>query len=82
MAKKHRKSGTKMSDKPLSWPYIAKDARDRAAEASVAGIHYLEPLLGELPLTDVERMRRVALALSKFQEVARLLESCGAQTRP
>lgn len=68
--------------KPLRWPNDCSSARDRASEAAIAGIHILDPILGDLPLTEKEQTRRVALALAKFHEIARLLESVGAQTRP
>jgi hypothetical protein len=68
--------------KPLRWPNDCMDARDRAAEAAISGIRILEPVLGDLPLSDVEQTRRAALALAKFHEIARLLESVGAPTRP
>lgn len=72
-----------MSDKPRPWPNTAKEARDRAAEAAVAGIRALEPVVeGERSYTETERLRREALALNSLQTIARLLESVGACTRP
>lgn len=63
---------------PLPWPYQSKEQRDRAAEAAVAGIRALQPVLGDLPLTSEERLRRVAVALTKLHEVAFLLKDAGA----
>lgn len=72
-----------MSDKPRLWPNVARDARDRAAEAAVGGIRALEPLVvGERAFTESERIRREAAALNALQVIARLLESVGACTRP
>lgn len=70
-----------MSDKPRPWPNNAKEARDQAAEAAIAGIKALEPVLtGAAPLNETERIRREAIALNALQKIARLLESAGAQT--
>ena len=72
-----------MSDRPRPWPNNAREARDRAAEAAVAGIRALEPVVeGERSYTETERLRREALALNSLQTIARLLESVGACTRP
>lgn len=71
-----------MSDKPREWPNVAKAARDMAAEAAVAGIVALEPLvLDERGITESERVRRMARALNCLQRIARVLESVGAPTR-
>lgn len=72
-----------MPDKPRPWPNIAKWQRDCAAEAAVEGIRMLEPVVsGERGFTELERLRREARALNCLQKIARLLESCGACTRP
>ncbi len=64
-----------MSDKPREWPNLAKAARDDAAEAAVAGIHALEPILwNERPMTEQERIQREARALNALQKIVRLLE--------
>lgn len=71
-----------MSNPPREWPNVAKETRDRAAEAAVAGIRTLEPVLDQDGMNETERMRRIGKALNLFQRIARLLESVGAQTRP
>ena len=72
-----------MSDKPRPWPNLARDARDRAAEAAQEAINALTPLITEdRTFTETERFRREARALAKLQHIARLLESVGASTRP
>jgi len=69
-----------MSSKPKDWPYIAADARDRAAETALEGYKTLEPLL-ETEM-DTEKMRRIARTLLSLELIARLMESVGANTRP
>lgn len=72
-----------MSDRPREWPNVARDARDRAAEAAVMAIRALEPVVcGDRPMTETERLHRTAVALNALQTIARLLESVGACTRP
>lgn len=72
-----------MSDKPRPWPNVAKECRDRAAEAASEIIRAMEPLvMSERIFTETERLRRESIALNAAQRIARLLESVGAQTRP
>jgi hypothetical protein len=72
-----------MTNKPRDWPNIAREQRDRAAEAAAMGIQELEPIvMGKREMTETEQLRRVAKGLNLFQRIARLLESVGAQTRP
>ncbi len=72
-----------MTDRPRPWPNVAKEARDRAAEYACSGIRALEPVVaGERDLTETERLRREAQALSCLHTIARLLELVGATTRP
>ncbi len=72
-----------MSQKPREWPNVAKDARDRSAEAAVEGIRLLEPFrISNRLMTEAERNRRELVALHCFERIARLLESVGACTRP
>ena len=74
-----------VSDAPRPWPNNAANIRDRAAEEAVHGIRALLPIFDEdwCPrMSDVERLRREAVALNCLQTIARLLESVGAQTRP
>jgi len=71
-----------MSDKPRTWPNVAKEARDQSAEAAVKGIHALTPLVeGERIFTETERLRRESIALNALQTICRLLEMVGAPTR-
>lgn len=70
-----------MSDKPREWPNVARENRDRAAEAAVVIIRSLEPLVTGGNFTETERLRREATALNSAQTIARLLEAVGAQTR-
>lgn len=70
-----------MSDKPREWPNVAKEARDRAAEAAMEIIRSLGPLMEEKVFTESERIRRESRALNKAQEICRLLEGVGAPTR-
>lgn len=71
-----------MTTKPREWPNAAKEARDRAAEAAVRGLRALQPLLDGKEVVEIERIRRIAVAMDSFQSILRLLESQGAQTRP
>lgn len=70
-----------MSDHPRPWPNNAKEARDRSAEEACRGLRVLLPLL-EGNTTREDEIRRIAIAISSLQTIARLLESVGAQTRP
>lgn len=69
-----------MTAKPREWPYLAADARDRAAEEAAGAIKTLEPL--SETETDAETLRRITRALLSLYRIARLLESVGASTRP
>jgi hypothetical protein len=71
-----------MTSAPREWPNVAKEARDRSAEAAVMGIRALEPLIEGPKMNEVEVIRRIALALNHYQQIARLLENVGACTRP
>lgn len=61
---------------------MAKDCRDRAAEAAVEGIRALEVFCTDRQMTENERTRRIFIGLNALQRIARLLESVGAPTRP
>lgn len=69
-----------MTDKPKGWPYLAANARDRAAEEAAGAIRVLEPL--SETETDAEKLRRITRTLMSLYRIARLLESVGASTRP
>lgn len=70
-----------MSSKPREWPNMASYARDRAAEEAVKGLNAIWPLI-ERDVTEMDRLRRLTIAINAFQQIARHLESVGAQTRP
>jgi hypothetical protein len=61
---------------------MARDARDRAAEAVNAAIVSLGPLVFGDQVTPAESVRRMATALHSLHMIARLMESVGAPTRP
>jgi len=67
--------------RPREWPNAAKEARDRAAEEAARGLFALRPML-ECDMPDAERFRRLAIAIDALQNILRLLEREGAQTRP
>ena len=67
---------------PQRWPYVAKDARDRAAEYLNVALHHLEPMVTDEAMSETERVRRLSVAVVMVQKSIRLLESVGAQTRP
>lgn len=66
---------------PRPWPNDCKEARDRAAEKAVEIVKLLDPITGEIPVAKEEIMRRVGKALLAADQIARLLEAVGAQTR-
>ena len=70
-----------VSDAPRPWPNIAKEARDCAAEEAVHGIAICQNIVDDPDLKYYERLQ-FARALICFLNIARLLESVGAQTRP
>lgn len=65
---------------PREWPNKAMAARDRSAERAVAGIKALKPLIAGNPITEEERIRRVAIATVNLQHIARMMEAVGAKT--
>jgi hypothetical protein len=67
--------------KARQWPNNAKEARDRSAEEAARALRAIEPLL-EKEVTETEKIRRLAIAVSALQTILRLLEGAGAQTRP
>lgn len=69
-----------MSDKPREWPNVARDARDRAAEAAAEALRALEPLAGRT--NDPEDIRRLLRVERNLYTILRLLEREGAPTRP
>jgi len=70
-----------MPTKPRPWPNVAKEARDRASEEAVHGIRLMEPLIGG-EIKREEEIRRLAQINNCLNNIARILESVGAQTRP
>jgi hypothetical protein len=67
---------------PREWPNVAKEARDRAAEEAARGLRAIRPLLDGKEVTEIEKIRRIGVAIDAFQTILRLLENVGAQTRP
>jgi len=67
--------------KRRDWPNGAKEARDRSAEEAIRALNAIKPLL-EKEVTETEKIRRLAIAVSCLQTILRLLEREGAQTRP
>lgn len=74
--------GEKLMTERRQWPNAAREDRDKAAEAACRGIRTLDPLVSGDDVTDADRARRVGLAHSLFQLIARILEGQGAQTKP
>jgi len=64
------------------WPNLAKEARDRAAEEAIRGQRALRPLVAGEAFDRTETLRRLAVALDAFQQIARFMETSGAPTRP
>lgn len=70
-----------MSSKPREWPNVAKEARDRSAEIANDGYWLMRDFF-QKDFTDTEKLRRYAKAMDSFQQICRILESVGAETRP
>lgn len=68
--------------RPRDWPNNAKEARDRSAEEAVRGLRAIKPLLDGKEVAELEKVRRIAIAVDAFQTILRILEKEGAQTRP
>ena len=68
-----------MANAAKPWPYLAADARDRAAEAVVSGIRILEPL--HEVIKEADQLRRISKATIELYRIARILEGAGAKTR-
>lgn len=65
-----------------AWPNTAKDARDRTAELAMEAVRALRVLVtDERPVSETERIRRLAKALMALQEIQRLMEAQGAPVR-
>ena len=83
MTQKRDKSEVEaMSDKPLPWPYVCKEARDRSAEEAAKIVRLLTPVVEGEPMSEADRIRREAMALISAQSILRHLEAQGAPTRP
>jgi hypothetical protein len=71
-----------MSDKPREWPNVAKEQRDQAAEAAVTALRALRPVVtGEREMSETERLRREAQALTAVQTILMLMAAAGAPVR-
>ncbi|TRZ51166.1 hypothetical protein D4S03_05505 [bacterium] len=79
---KPQKSPKIMSNKPLPWPYQAKEARDRSAEEAMYIVNQLKPLIDGVPMVEADWVRRVARAVLAAETILRHLEMQGAPTRP
>jgi hypothetical protein len=67
---------------PRAWPNGARWSRDRAADLALEIVRALRPVVMDgRPMSETERFRREAQALSNGQEIVRLMESQGAPVR-
>lgn len=65
-----------------AWPNGARWSRDRCAELALEIVRSLRPVLMESrPMSETERIRREAQALSNAQEIVRVMEGQGAPVR-
>lgn len=72
-----------MSDKPLPWPKNARYARNDTAEAALAIIRALMPLVcGERKFSETERLYRESQALKAAHRIVFLMKEQGAPVRP
>lgn len=86
MDKKPEKSPEKVTEaetnKPLPWPYQAKDARDTSAELAAKIDRLLTDIVEGKPMSEAEIIRRVAQATIAAKDILRHMEAQGAPTRP
>lgn len=68
--------------KPREWGNNVKEARDRSAELAARASRMLKPLLDDRQPTEIERLRRISIALTCVLDILRILEASGACTRP
>ena len=80
--KQPEKSTEKMTNKPLPWPYTAREARDRSAEEALFIVKQLKPLLDCTTFAEADWVRRAAKAILAAETILRHLEKEGAATRP
>ena len=66
--------------KPREWPYIAKAARDNAADEIAAALKTTVALAETED--DPDELRSITRTLNHLQNALRHLESAGAPTRP
>lgn len=65
---------------PREWPYLAKAARDCAAEEIAAALRHADDLsASELDAKDLRHLTKI---IYHTQNALRHLESAGARTRP
>jgi hypothetical protein len=68
---------------PKRWPYNARMHRDEAADRIMDIIRELQPLVHNgRALSETERLRRQARALSAAQDAAHWLSKAGAPIQP
>lgn len=77
---KQNKSEEIMSNKPLPWPYTAKEARDRSAEEAVVICRLLDEIVNST--NDPTILKATARAMKSATTILRHLESQGAPTKP
>jgi hypothetical protein len=80
MSKKPQKSDEIMSNKPLPWPYTAKEARDRSAEEAVVIMSALAAIMAVT--NDPMILRLLFKAERSATTIVRFMEREGAPTRP
>jgi hypothetical protein len=68
-------------NKPHPWPTNAKNARDDAADACVASLLALQPLITGRGISDADSLRHLAVINHNLQFIKGTLESVGAKTR-
>jgi hypothetical protein len=66
-------------NKPKPWPYNAKGARDKAAEAAVASLLALRPLITGRQITDPEVLKCLAVINHNQGFIINTLQAVGAQ---
>jgi hypothetical protein len=73
---------TTKPNRPRPWPVVAKEQRDRAAEKACHALMEIRHLQQEEPILHQQVLYHVGRTIDDLQDILRLLESAGAQTRP
>ena len=74
------KTHTAVTD-PKTWPYLAAQQRNAAAEEAMKIARNLRPLVEGETFTQTERLRRQAIALSAAERILGLMLEAGAPVR-